>query len=281
MSQSLFSAWNFPLWACLTLEIVTLIYCRGWWLIRKTRPAQFPTWRLGCFLAGIFAIVIAICSPLDTFSNQLLFLHMAEHFVLMSIAPPLIVLAAPTVPMLRGLPRWFVRPVLGPLIRNRWLRKLFQSLVRLRVAWILMNAAYLGWHIPAAYEYALTFSGWHDVEHACFFFTSLLFWWPIIEPWPSHFTGSRWRLLPYLLAADIVNTGLSAFLCFAGRLVYPSYGLEPRIFGVSALADQAAAGALMWVFGSIVFLIPAAAITVQLLSPRRRTLAMRSAPSHL
>ncbi|MGA8782585.1 MAG: cytochrome c oxidase assembly protein, partial [Terracidiphilus sp.] len=70
----------------------------------------------------------------------------------------------------------------------------------------------------------------------------------------------------YLVLADIVNTAVSAFLCFAGRLLYPSYGFDPRPFGLSALNDQVAAGAFMWVFGSIVYLIPAVAIVAKLLS---------------
>jgi cytochrome c oxidase assembly factor CtaG len=73
-------------------------------------------------------------------------------------------------------------------------------------------------------------------------------------------------ILLYLLLADIVNTGLSAFLCFSGRLLYPSYGEIPRPFGLSALNDQVAAGALMWVLGSIVFLLPVIAITMQIFS---------------
>jgi putative membrane protein len=57
------------------------------------------------FWAASLAIFVAVASPLDTFSESLLFMHMAQHFVLMSIAPPLIVLGAPVVPMLRGLAR--------------------------------------------------------------------------------------------------------------------------------------------------------------------------------
>jgi cytochrome c oxidase assembly factor CtaG len=76
-------------------------------------------------------------------------------------------------------------------------------------------------------------------------------------------------LLPYLLTADIINTGLSAFLCFAGRPLYLSYVTESNSLGISALNDQIAAGAFMWVFGSTVFLIPAFWITLQLLSPKR------------
>ena len=103
-----------------------------------------------------------------------------------------------------------------------------------------MNAAYIGWHIPRAYEFALTSENWHNFEHACFFFTNIMFWWPIICPWPSSPMRSRWILIPYLVLADVVNTGVSAFLCFAGRLLYPSYDTVARPFGLSALNDQAA-----------------------------------------
>jgi putative membrane protein len=277
MPTRLFTAWDFPPIVCSELALVALVYVAGFLRIRRTRPVQFPPWRCWSFLAGIAALVIAVSSPLDTFSDRLLTLHMGQHFVLMSIAPPLLVLGAPTVPLLRGLPRWFLRPVLGPLIRIRGLRRFFHALVQPRLAWLLMNAAYIIWHIPVAYEAALANENVHNFEHACFFFTSVLFWWPIIEPWPSRFRGSRWILLPYLLGADVVNTAISALLCFSGRLLYPSYGLQPRTFGISALSDQAAAGAFMWVFGSIVFLIPAAVITLQLLSPRRMHYAVRRA----
>ena len=280
MSKSFILAWVFPRAAALALEISAIVYWRGWLRIRRTRPAIFPPWRLVCFLSGIASIVVAIASPLDALSDQLLVAHMVQHYILMSIAPPLIVLSAPVVPMLRGLPRWFVRPVLGPLIRTIWLRRFFKLLVTPRVAWVLMNAAYIGWHIPSSYEFALAYWQWHIVEHACFFVTSVLFWWPIIEPWPSHFSGSRWLLLPYLLSADVINTAISALLCFSGRVLYPTYATQSRLFAITPLADQAAAGAFMWVLGSIVFLIPAMYITLKLLSPRKRSFAMHNLPGH-
>ena len=227
---------------------------------------QFPPWRLLAFLSGIASIFVAVASPLDTFSETLLFMHMSQHFVLMSIAPPLVVLGAPVVPILRGLPGWSIRFVLRPLFRTQILHRVGKFLTRPPVAWIAMNAAYLGWHLPAAYEFALSSENWHDLEHACFFFGSVLFWWPIVQPWPFRQRFSRWMILPYLLLADIVNTGLSAFLCFSGRLIYPSYGEIPRPFGLTALNDQISAGALMWVLGSAVFLLPVVVITVQLLS---------------
>jgi len=276
----LITTWDIPWAVTAALALTTATYVRGWTRIRRTRPAQFPGWRLGAFLGGIIALFVAVASPLDTFSESLLFMHMAQHFVLMSVAPPLILLGAPVVPMLRGLPRRVIR-LLRPLFATRILHHAGRFLTRPRIAWIAMNVAYIGWHIPRAYEFALASESWHNFEHACFFSTSLLFWWPVITPWPYRQTWSRWLLLPYLLLADIVNTGLSGSLCFSGRLLYPSYGAIARPFGLSALNDQIAAGAFMWVMGSCVFLIPAIAITMRLLSPaRRRVVAPAVAAAH-
>ncbi len=264
----LVTQWDVPWAVTAALAVTAAIYVRGWLQIRRTRAWLFPLWRLIAFLGGMLAIFVAVASPLDTFSETLLFMHMAQHFVLMSIAPPLIVLGAPVVPMLRGLPRGVIRG-LRPLFLTGVIGRVGSFLTQPKVAWLAMNAAYVGWHIPKAYEFALASENWHNFEHACFFFTSLMFWWPVIAPWPWRQRGSRWLLLPYLLLADLVNTGLSAFLCFSGRLLYPSYGAVPRLFGLSALNDQVAAGAFMWVMGSTVFLIPAMGITMVLLSPRR------------
>ena len=278
--DALITRWDIPWAVTCTLIVTAAIYIRGWLRIRRTRPAQFPLWRCIAFTCGILAVFIAVASPLDTFAESLLFMHMAQHFVLMSIAPPLIVLGAPVVPMLRGLPHPIIR-ALRPLFTTRFLHHAAGFLTRPRVAWLAMNAAYVGWHIPRAYEFALASENWHNCEHACFFFTSLMFWWPIIAPWPFRQNYSRWILLPYLLLADLVNTGLSAFLCFSGRLLYPSYGEVPRLLGLSALNDQIAAGAFMWVLGSTVFLIPAMALVMQLLSPRRqRVHAQRILAAH-
>lgn len=276
--QSVLLNWQIPPLTTLALLVTALIYVRGWLLIGRTRPEQFPEWRLSCFLGGLFSLFLAVASPLDTLDDRLLSAHMIQHFVFMSVAPPLLLLGAPQVPLLRGLPRPFVRRVLGPLFRLHWLRKVGQFLTSLKPAWLMMNIAYLGWHLPKAYELALRSEGWHNLEHACFFFTSVFFWWPILRPWPTRRRTLRWMLIPYILSADIVNTGLSAFLCFAGRPIYPSYTLQTNPLGWNAVYDQAAAGAFMWVFGSTVFLIPAFWITLRLLSPNRGRRRMAATP---
>jgi putative membrane protein len=242
---------------------------RGWLALRSTRPKQIPKWRLFCFIAGLFAIFVAVSSSLDTYSETLLFMHMTQHFVLMSVAPPLIVLGCPFVPMLRGLPGPIVRWIGGPIFRSSVAHRLQKLFSRLPFAWLAMNLTYVGWHIPKAYEFALTSENWHNFEHFCFFATSLLYWWPIVQPWPARRRLNSWMIIPYLLTSDFVNTGLSAFLCFSGRLLYPSYGVAERPFGIEALKDQIAAGAFMWVFGSLVFLVPAIYLTTRFLANGR------------
>jgi putative membrane protein len=262
---SLVSDWDIPPLVTCALVAAGLVYVRGWLALRRTRPETLPVWRLLSFLAGLFAIFVAVSSPLDTYSETLLFMHMAQHFVLMSVAPPLIVLGCPFVPMLRGLPRSIVRKIGGPILRSSIAHRVQELFSQLPCAWLAMNLTYVGWHIPNAYEFALASDNWHNFEHFCFFTTSVLFWWPVLEPWPARRQFNSWMIIPYLLTSDLVNTGLSAFLCFSGRLLYPSYALVDRPFGLDALKDQTAAGAFMWVFGSLVFLAPAIYLTARFL----------------
>ncbi len=89
----------------------------------------------------------------------------------------------------------------------------------------------------------------------------MLFWWCLIRPWPARRRPNNWGLLFYLIAADVVNTGLSAFLAFCNTPVYAWYVDHPNPLGIQPLPDQALGAAIMWVFGSVAFLIPAGAIT--------------------
>jgi hypothetical protein len=58
--------------------------------------------------------------------------------------------------------------LLGPLFRLKALRTLGRFLTRPLVAWLAMNLIFLGWHVPAAYDFALEHERWHDFEHICF-----------------------------------------------------------------------------------------------------------------
>src|SRR5258707_15879722 len=135
------------------------------------------------------------------------------------------------------------------------------------VCWVLMSTTLCAWHIPAAFELALRSSGWHMVEHGCFVCAALLFWWPVVRPFPYRPRWPLWSITFYLLGADLVNTALSATLTFSDHVLYPTYAHVPRLFVATALSDQATAGVIMWVPGSLAFMIPAVAAAVCSLSP--------------
>jgi putative membrane protein len=268
--RAIFLEWSPPIVLPGILIILGVVYTRGWLAIRKTRPVQFPPWRLGSFLLGLATIWLAIGSPLDGFADVLLSAHMVEHLLLMSFVPPLLVLGWPVVPLLRGLPRGVTVQLLGPLIRMKALRDIGHFLIAPLVAWLAMNLVFLGWHVPAAYEFALEHEHWHEFEHLCFLVTSILFWWPVIRPWPTRESYSGWFLLLYLVMADVVNTVLSGFLAFCDRPVYPYYLREPNPFHISPLSDQRAGAVVMWMIGSVIFLVPAVVLTIRLLQSEER-----------
>ena len=266
----MFHAWSLPLLPLVSLTLLLVVYLCGWLAARRTRPVELPGWRAGCFVGGLAALWLAIASPIDALDDYLLSVHMIQHFILMSVAPPLIVLGAPMVPLLRGLPRWMIQGPLHPLFAARWVHKLRCFLSHPATVWLVMNVAYLGWHVPAAFELTFRSEAWHQTEHLCFFVTNVAFWWVVLNPWPSVARWPRWAMIPYLFTADLVNTILSAVLTFSGRVLYPSYADAARITRLTPLQDQAAAGAEMWVLNSVIFLVPAIALTVRLLSPRGR-----------
>jgi hypothetical protein len=208
---------------------------------------------------------------------------MIQHLLMMLVAPPLILLGLPQNPLFLGLPRWASRDALGPFLTCESLKRIGHLVTHPAFCWSVATLALLGWHIPAAYDLALISPGWHDLEHACLFGASLLFWWPVLQPWPSTPRWPRWAIPVYLLCGDLVTTALAGILCFSDRLLYPAYAAVPRLFGVSELSDQVTAGAIMWVFGSFILLSAAVIITVQLLDPsihnrERSVTVLRRAP---
>jgi ferredoxin len=138
------------------------------------------------------------------------------------------------------------------------------------VAWVLFVTATWLWHVPRVYDLALRSSSWHYLQHACFLGTGLLFWYPVVLPYPARQRWSAWLMAPYLLLADIQNTALSALLAFSDWPIYGYYDEMPRIGGLSAVEDQSAAGAIMWVPGSLAYLVPLFLLSLRLLYGQKK-----------
>ena len=243
----------------LFLLFTAAVYLRGWIQLR-TVPSN--ALRACSFLLGLFLILVAVGSPLAMLDRQLLTAHMVQHLLLMTLAPPFIWLGAPVMPLSRGLPRRFV----DVLIQATAVQRLGAALSRPVFSWLFAAAVLVTWHIPAALGLGLRSEAWHLFEHASFLVAGLLFWWPVIQPWPSATKWPEFAVILYLFFATLPCDVLAGLLVFGERDVYPAYGAS-RPFGLSALADQQCAGALMWTCVTVVFLIAGAIVTMRLLAP--------------
>jgi cytochrome c oxidase assembly factor CtaG len=252
------------------LIVVELVYLRGWYRLHKAIPRLLSVWRLAAFACGLFALWAVVGSPLAAMDHHLLTAHMAQHLLLMTVSAPFILLGAPVIVLFNGLAKPLARLVSGPLLRRSPVRTLGHIITHPAFCWFAGTATVIAWHIPALFELGMGSAPWHEVEYACFFAAGILFWWPVVQPWPSLATWPRWGVPLYLFLATLPCDALSAFLTFCGRVIYPHYLSVHHLFNISPLGDQECAGALMWVWVTFVYLAPAAVVTLQTLSPQRR-----------
>jgi cytochrome c oxidase assembly factor CtaG len=272
-AQAVLQSWSPPLGVNLALGLAVIIYVRGWLRLHATFPKLFSAWRLAAFLTAIISIWIAIGSPLAAFDDVSLTVHMVQHLLLLAIAPAFVLLGAPALPLLQGLPQLIPRRVMGPFFRWAPLRSLGHLLTNPAICWLAATLALIVWHVPAAFEAALRWDWLHNLEHASFLGTGLLFWWPVIQPWPSNTQWPRWSVPLYLFAATLPCDALSGFLAFCDRVVYASYISAPRLLNIPPLEDQQLAASLMWICVTIILLVPAVIVTMQILSPQDSHLA--------
>src|SRR6266849_10926212 len=202
------------------------------------------------FFAGLGALVAALNGPLHDLSDYYLFsAHMVQHLLLTLVVPLL---------LLAGTPGWMADALVGRLDRRRLLAPA-RAATRPVAALGLYAVALIGWHLPAPYEVALEHHTWHVVEHLVLIATALLAWWPVLSPsalLPRLHYGTQ---ILYLFAFGLPMTVVAAMITGAEQTLYPFYAAAPRLFGLTALADQRLGGLIMWVPAS---LIPLLAFTV-------------------
>jgi putative membrane protein len=247
---------------------VALVYLRGWLHLRSTFLNVIEAWRAGSFVLGLFSLWAALGSPIAAWDEALLTGHMTQHLLLMTFAPPLILMSEPVLLLLHGLPRRFVRSIIGPLFRWRPVQQLGRGLAQPALCWLAAVGALVIWHVPAALTLGMQSEPWHAIEHASFLGTGLLFWWPVVQPWPSVSRRPDWSIILYLFLATLPCDILSGFLVFSERVTYPVYISTSGQSSLSVLADQQRAGALMWTCVTIVYLVAGAIVSTHLLSPQ-------------
>jgi cytochrome c oxidase assembly factor CtaG len=257
--------WEASIPLTLALVVVAVVYFGGWLRLRSV-AARLPGWRVVSFHFGLFLIWIATASPIAALHHELLTVHMIQHLLLMTLAPPLIWLGEPVRAFSSGLPAWFANVAVSML---GWpsMQRFGKWFTRPAVCLLASSVALVGWHIPRAFAFTMQSGVWHAVALASFLAIGLLFWWPVIQPWPS-LPRSDLSLILYIFFATLPCDVLSGFLVFCDRVVYPDYLSSSHLLGLSALGDQQCAAALMWTCVTIVYFVTGVILTMHLLSPQ-------------
>ncbi|HXB14880.1 MAG TPA: cytochrome c oxidase assembly protein [Solirubrobacteraceae bacterium] len=211
------------------------------------------------FWAALATLAIGLDSPIDAFSEQLFWVHMVQHVLLMLVAAPLLVLAAPWLRLWRALPLGLRRSVARGLAGGRWaapLRAAARWLGAPLPALAFFTVVLLGWHVPALFDATLRSGAVHALEHLMFVFAAVLLFKQVIDSPPLHARlGDAQRVL-YMTAAMTVSWVLAVWLAIAPDPLYSHYAqLASRPSGISALGDQQLAAGVMWVPGSVPFLL--------------------------
>lgn len=282
ITKAVLQSWNWRLEVILPLLALGYLYTAGWWRLRKrtadTRRSRTAsrhqpltaTWRLISYLIGLILVALALISPIDSLGQQLFFMHMIQHLLLIMIAPPLLLIANPMPVVLWGLPdKWRLTAghAIGHVLhRDSQFRHVLRTITAPGIIWLVWVIALFGWHDPAMYNAALRYEFVHDLEHLSFFIASMLFWWHVTGAGPRiHKQFGYVGRIAFVLAAVPPNMTLGVWLAFNNNVIYSYYEAVPRLWGIDAITDQRIGGVIMWIPGSMMFLLAALILTSQYL----------------
>ena len=253
------TAWRLDPPGLLLAFTLAAAYAWGYRRFRRTAGRfRFSLWHPAAFTAGIFLMVLSLVSPIDTYSDDLFWVHMIQHVLIVMLIAPLLLLGAPVSLALRISGVRVRRRYLVPLLDSRFLQLCLYPPIALTV---LIGALWI-WHIPTLYDAAIGSEALHFFEHSTFLAGGLLFWWLIIGVDASHLRPSHTARVAILLVAILQNLALGLILTSLGDPAYDSYaGLEAlRDWGPTALADQRIGAGIMWVPGTMMFAIALLAV---------------------
>lgn len=227
------------------------LYVRALRVLRR-RHLHVSTWQQTSWWIGVALLTIGLLGPPDAYDDRLLSLHMAQHLLIGDVAAPFLLLGIRSPMLLFYLPR----SALVLLARRRWLRRAFAVLRRPLVALPLYVLTVYAWHQSTLFEGALRHPLLHAVQHMSFMAVNLLLWWPVIEPQRRRMGGQLWKI-GYLFAARMATMFLGMVFLFARGVLYAGvYGRGMRE-GITAYADQQAAGGMMMTLDIVIMTVTA------------------------
>jgi len=249
--EPLLSAWSPSPWSLLLLLLSLSLYLSGVGRLWRQagRGRGIALHQVAAFVGGWLALVLAVESPLEVLGASLFSAHMLQHELLMIVAAPLLVMGRPLAAAVWAFPA-NARHSLSEALRRTGLRAAWRLLSAPMVAWALHGVVLWAWHLPSLFEAALAQPVLHALQHLCFLWSALLFWW---APLGGSRQG-RGATLAYLFTTMLHTGALGALLTLAPTPWYPYYGDRAALLGFDPLVDQQLGGLVMWVPGGLAYL---------------------------
>lgn len=222
------------------IAALVVLYARAVHILAG-RGYDVPPWQQVAWYGGVLLTAVALVSPVDTYSDKLMSVHMGQHLLIGDISAPLLLVGMRT-PVIQFL---LPVPLLKALAARKGLRRAFRKVRQPVVAVPVWIAILYGWHFAFAFEAALRHPAIHALQHESFVLGSMLVWWSVIEPKRRRMPGELWKV-PYILGARLPGMLLAMGFIFMKSPAYGAfYGDTPRDYGLSPLRDQQIAGAMM------------------------------------
>lgn len=249
-------AWNndlITIAAAVPILLLAFLYARGLRSLGQ-HPRFHSTWRPAAYYLGLFIGYMAVESPLDHFADNLFSAHMVQHELLMMVAAPLVLLGAPMIPVLRGIPRPIRRKYVRPMLQARPARAALRTLSNPFAAWTIFAIALVTWHLPGPYDLGESNDVIHDFEHLSLTLAAMLFWWNVIDPVPLKPNLSHLLRIPYAFTFGVLAMGFFAFVTLSEHPWYSATLQTAPLYGLTSLEDQQIGGVFMWIAGSFIML---------------------------
>jgi putative membrane protein len=171
------TAWQwspFSIAVAVALVVIAYGYLRADWRL-ASRGRRWPAQRTLAFLAGLVFIDLALQSPVATFTGSYFQAHVVQHLLLMTVAPPLLALGAPSTLALQSAAR---------KVKTRWLRVLnsrpFAVATYPAAVWFLYFGSMFAFFLSPLINFAMQHMALMDGINIAFLLGGCLYWWPIV-----------------------------------------------------------------------------------------------------